>query len=226
MQTHGSEEASYRQRKRGDRREDDGSSRKNKPVQVDVQRGIVGTGKEPDKWTWELETSGDFSVRSIRMYLDVARLTVAAHSTRWNRLPSRSQLVLRGVDVESVLYLLCQEEEEPVLHLLFGCSMARQVWQRVARWIQIDIPVFDSSVDMVDWVDSQPIARFVRSKVDSICMVVIWVLWTYRNATLFNPEKAKKNLLFDNIRDDSFNCFVVRNSKVRISWVDWLQYPI
>ena len=122
--------------------------------------------------------------------------------------------------MESVLCPVCHEEEESVSHLLFSCATTRQLWQRVARWIQIDIPLFDSSVDMVNWVDSQPMARFVRCKVDSICMVVIWVLWTYRNATVFNPERAKKHILFDNIRDYSFNWFVVRNYKVRISWVD------
>ena len=75
-------------------------------------------------------------------------------------------------------------------------------------------------------MDSQPMARFVRCKVDSICMVVMWVLWTYRNAMLFNPERAKKNLLFDNICDYSFNWFVIRKYKVRISWVDCPQNPI
>ncbi|KAL4590496.1 hypothetical protein LXL04_003427 [Taraxacum kok-saghyz] len=72
-----------------------------------------------DKWTWELETSGDFTVQSIRSYLDGDRLPVAAHSTRWNRsvpikiniflwrvilnrLPSRAQLVSRGIHMESV----------------------------------------------------------------------------------------------------------------------------
>ncbi|KAL4577899.1 hypothetical protein LXL04_014014 [Taraxacum kok-saghyz] len=144
--------------------------------------------------------------------------------TNWrailNRLPSRTQLVFRGVAVESVLCPLCQEEEETVYHLLFECSTARQVWQRVATWIQRDIPLFDSPGGMIAWVDSHPLVRFIRVKLDSICTVVLWVLWTYRNAKLFNPERAKKHLLFYNIREFSFNWFVVRNSTVRISWVD------
>ncbi|KAL4580425.1 hypothetical protein LXL04_016617 [Taraxacum kok-saghyz] len=115
---------------------------------------------------------------------------------------------------------------EDVSHLLFRCIISRQVWSRVVMWIQMDIPHLQSSSDLVTWADSHPVLRSVRSKVESICMVVIWILWTYRNALVFSPEKAKKQFLFDSIRELSFNWFVSRNPKVRIFWVDWLQNPV
>ena len=203
----------------------------------------VSLSHTPDRWTWDLDHSGEFSVRFLRQHLDGIRLPVVAQPTRWNRavpikinvflwrvmlnrLSCRSQLVLRGIDVESVLCPCCQEEEETVSHLFFGCIIARQVWSRMESWIQMDIPQFHSPIELVNWVDSHPVGRLVRSKVESICMVVIWVLWTYRNALVFNPEKAKKQFIFDSIRDLSFNWFVSRNHKVKMFWVDWLQNPV
>ncbi|KAL4557110.1 hypothetical protein LXL04_035280 [Taraxacum kok-saghyz] len=102
----------------------------------------VSLSHTPDRWTWELDHSGEFSVRSLRQHLDSIWLPIVAQPTRWNgavpikinvfigkvmlnRLPCRSQLVLRGIDVESVFCPCYQEEEETVSHLFFGCIIAR-----------------------------------------------------------------------------------------------------
>ncbi|KAL4573164.1 hypothetical protein LXL04_019961 [Taraxacum kok-saghyz] len=63
----------------------------------------------------------------------------------------------------------------------------------VARWLQLDVPDFISAANMVDWVDSRPVARMERSIVDVVCSTVIWVLWTYRNAVVFKKTNFKKN---------------------------------
>ncbi|KAL4557747.1 hypothetical protein LXL04_035935 [Taraxacum kok-saghyz] len=109
--------------------------------------GFSSLSQRPDIWSWELDPSGDFTVRSSQKYLDGLRL------------PCRVNLVMRGVDVDSVLCPMCQEEEESVSHLLVGCITAWQVWHSGALWIQMAIPQFESRSDMVNWVDSHLLAR-------------------------------------------------------------------
>ncbi|CAH1442393.1 unnamed protein product [Lactuca virosa] len=59
------------------------------------------------------------------------------------------------------------------------CSVADQVWSRVGHWLHLDLPAFSSIRDVVDWVDSRPMVHMERSTVESVFMVVIWVLWTH-----------------------------------------------
>lgn len=42
-------------------------------------------GSQPDRWNWELDNSGIFSVSSIRRYIDDFRLLVGGIVTRWNK---------------------------------------------------------------------------------------------------------------------------------------------
>ena len=60
------------------------------------------------------------------------KVNIFAWRVRLNRLPSRVNLVARGVDVDSVICPCCEEEEEDINHLLFRCVLARQFWHRVA----------------------------------------------------------------------------------------------
>jgi len=80
----------------------------------------VTLGSEPDKWEWNLEPDGMFSVSSTRTYIDDNILIVGITGTRWcklvpiklnilmwrvlwNRIPTKVNLVHRGVYVPSIL---------------------------------------------------------------------------------------------------------------------------
>ncbi|KAL4557552.1 hypothetical protein LXL04_035734 [Taraxacum kok-saghyz] len=97
--------------------------------------------------------------------------------------------------------------------------MTVQMWQKVAVWIQCPVPAFMSMVDLVEWVDARPVMGQKRSIVDSIFMVVIWVLWTYRNVVVFQRTNYRKQDIFDNIRDYSFVWFSARNNTINMSRV-------
>lgn len=98
-----------------------------------------------------------------------------------------------------------------------------QVWRCIASWLDVDIPSFSS---MIDWVDARSNARMERIIIESVCMVVIWVVWTYQNAFLFSSSKPRKQLLFDSVVETSFRWFTFRNSKARINWVEWMKNSI
>lgn len=63
--------------------------------------------------------------------------------------------------------------------------------------LDLDIPDFSSISIMLEWMDARPIAHMERVIIKSVFMVVIWVLWTYRNALLFSSSKPRKDRLFD-----------------------------
>ncbi|GJT80314.1 RNA-directed DNA polymerase, eukaryota [Tanacetum coccineum] len=100
---------------------------------------------------WNLESSGDFSVKSARVFIDDSLLPKLDTSTRWvnvvpikinifawrvclDKLPTRLNLSVRGVDIPSILCPLCSITVESSLHLFFSCHLARQLMLKVARW--------------------------------------------------------------------------------------------
>ncbi|KAL4572318.1 hypothetical protein LXL04_019090 [Taraxacum kok-saghyz] len=174
-----------------------------------VLLGSISLSRSPDSWSWELDPSVEFTVRSIRRHLDGIRLPAVNQATRCNRfvpikiniflwrvlldrLPCRPNILVRGVDVDSVLSHLCpifQEVEESISYLLFG---------------GITLDIF-STMEMVNWVEQKPAARLEKNKMESICIIVIWILWTYPNVIIFRQGQSRKQFLFDIIHDHSVN---------------------
>ncbi|GKC33866.1 RNA-directed DNA polymerase, eukaryota, reverse transcriptase zinc-binding domain protein, partial [Tanacetum coccineum] len=111
-----------------------------------------------DTWIWSLDGADGFSVASVRQLVDSHILVVDQFATRWNRcvpikinvfmwrlllnkLPSRVNLDRRGIDVGSILCPICQDDVESVYHLYFSCEMAKDLWDLLAKWWELDIPV-------------------------------------------------------------------------------------
>ncbi|GJW09363.1 RNA-directed DNA polymerase, eukaryota [Tanacetum coccineum] len=108
-----------------------------------------------DRWIWRLDSSGLFSVKSAREFIDESFLPKSDTSTRWvkyipikinifawrvslDKLPSRLNLSLRGLDILSILCPLCSIAVESSSHLLFACHLARQLMKKVTRWWELE----------------------------------------------------------------------------------------
>nr|KAJ0208844.1 hypothetical protein LSAT_V11C400207080 [Lactuca sativa] len=196
-----------------------------------------------DLWRWSLGVEDMFSVKSARSRLDLMSFSMGDSPTRWNislpikinifiwrlilnRLPTRSNLHHRGIDVSTILCPCCGEVIEDGVHLFLKCSMTRQLWLKFARWIDLTVPSFNSIEDVFEWIDSEVVANARRLIIDTTCATLIWVLWTYRNALVFGIVKYKKELMFDSIVSFSFNWFCSMNRKVKKTITGWLQNPL
>ncbi|GJT21440.1 RNA-directed DNA polymerase, eukaryota, reverse transcriptase zinc-binding domain protein [Tanacetum coccineum] len=117
-----------------------------------------------DKWTWRLDSSGVFSVKSEREFIDDYLLSKADVPTRrvksipikinifaWrvslDKLPTRLNLSLRGLDIPSIISPLCSIVVESSSHLLFSCQLARQLLFKVAHWWELEYQDFLSYDD-------------------------------------------------------------------------------
>ena len=114
--------------------------------QISALREILATvivSDQRDRWFWSLDGSGEFSVASARNYIDSKTLVVDHSSTRWNTLvpikvniftwrislnkvPS-DNLDKRGIDINSLLFPVCDLEIETVGHLFFSCQMTQDI---------------------------------------------------------------------------------------------------
>ncbi|GKA66100.1 RNA-directed DNA polymerase, eukaryota, reverse transcriptase zinc-binding domain protein [Tanacetum coccineum] len=117
-----------------------------------------------DTWTWIPDIAKGFSVASVRQLIDSCLSVGNPQATRWiqaipikvnvflwrlflNKLPSRVNLDKKGIDLDSLLCPVCNEDVETVNHLFFSCDMAKDLWSLLARWWGLDIPVCSTILD-------------------------------------------------------------------------------
>ncbi|GKC34088.1 RNA-directed DNA polymerase, eukaryota, reverse transcriptase zinc-binding domain protein [Tanacetum coccineum] len=104
-----------------------------------------------DRWKWELESLGDFSVASVRKVIEDKTLPEVDSKTRWikyvpikvnvhawkvktNSIPTRFNVSRRGIGIESIMCAICDNGPEMSSHLFFSCCMVRQIARLITRW--------------------------------------------------------------------------------------------
>ncbi|GJY27579.1 RNA-directed DNA polymerase, eukaryota [Tanacetum coccineum] len=106
-----------------------------------------------DRWCWSLEGSQEFLVKSSRILIDNTILPKAEvynldglefrsqskvmfrlDGFCLDKLPTRANLSLRGMDISSIACPLCNSVVESTSHIFFACPLARQVWRKILIW--------------------------------------------------------------------------------------------
>ncbi|GJW47023.1 RNA-directed DNA polymerase, eukaryota [Tanacetum coccineum] len=172
---------------------------------VDKVNSVV-LSNTSDRWVWSIDSSGDFSVKSARSLIDDFILPAVGSPTRWvkavpikinilawkvclDRLPTRLNLSLRGIDIPSISCPICSSAGETCAHLLFSCSMAKALYSKVARWCEMEIPFFDSYEDWLNWFVSLRFSKAFKDMLEGIFFVMWWEIWKFRNQILFGTNQ-------------------------------------
>ncbi|GJW91788.1 RNA-directed DNA polymerase, eukaryota, reverse transcriptase zinc-binding domain protein [Tanacetum coccineum] len=194
-----------------------------------------------DRWSWSLEGSGNFLVASVRKYIDDNKLTGASSATRWvkavpikinvmawkvrlNALSTRLNISHRGLELQSILCLNCDKDVESTSHIFFGCSMARDLSRKIASWWDICYSEFSSYEEWLDWLLNLRIHSRYKEVLEGVFYIMWWLVWSFRNKSLFGPSIPYKVAIFDDLISRSFYWCRYRR-KASFSWVDWLKNP-
>ncbi|GKA69480.1 RNA-directed DNA polymerase, eukaryota, reverse transcriptase zinc-binding domain protein [Tanacetum coccineum] len=205
--------------------------------------GDVVLSDQRDSWKWSLHASVGFSVASVRLLVDEHTLEVDNVATRWNKcipikvniflwrlglnkLPSKINLQRKGIDVGSVLCPICQDDVESVNHLFFNCDMAKHLWNLLAKWWDLDIPVCANILEWYSWLDSLRASTKVRTFLEGVGGTLLWSIWSFRNRLVFSSPPPKKALLWDSVVSQSYLWISSRNPKSKFSWIGWLHNPV
>ncbi|PWA53381.1 RNA-directed DNA polymerase, eukaryota [Artemisia annua] len=180
---------------------------------------------ENDRFVWSLNKDGVFSVASVRQEIDKSRTNVAASKTRWikcipikvnitawkvkmDALPLRFNMSRRGIDIASISCPLCESGVENSAHLFLSCSVADHIYRKIARWWNIPYVGLSSYTDWLGWINSARLPGNLKAVLEGVIYVMWWVLWNFRNKTLFENEGLLKGVIFDNIVSYSYTWWV------------------
>nr|GEW01590.1 RNA-directed DNA polymerase, eukaryota [Tanacetum cinerariifolium] len=169
-----------------------------------------------DRWVSSVSSDGDFSVKEVRNVIDDLSLPTHSESTRWVKgvpikinifawrarrdcLPTRINLIRRGITLESSSCPLCLTGEEDVSHVLFRCSLARAVLRRVCRWWDLVWQSWSSFSEWSSWFSSIRLSSKVKSLLKGVFYVALWYIWGLRNRSIFDSTPPTRSVIFDDI---------------------------
>ncbi|KAJ9565573.1 hypothetical protein OSB04_001539 [Centaurea solstitialis] len=203
----------------------------------------IKLGDEDERWNWELETDGIYSVSSLHYALDDMCLGRSGVRTTWNkivpiktrilmwrtklnRIPTKSNLVRRGISLENDFCPLCNSSPETTMHLFVDCDRTKEVRRVLNTWWKI-FSVDGSSLDsLLSQTTQSTGVHGDRSKTETLKEVVLHAylgaIWRNRNETVFNQASFIPSRVANDIQAEAFLWFRYRsNLGCGISWLDW-----
>ncbi|GKA14749.1 serine/threonine protein kinase, putative isoform 1, partial [Tanacetum coccineum] len=140
-----------------------------------------------DRWTWTLESSGDFSVASVRKSIDDKSIPVVDYKTRWIKyVPIKVNVhAWKGAETSS--------------HLFFSCCMVRQVVRLITCWLDVPYIEFESYDGWLAWLMNLRLPYKNKMMLERVFYVMWWHLWMFRNKTIFEAKAPAKALFFDDV---------------------------
>ncbi|GJV42591.1 RNA-directed DNA polymerase, eukaryota [Tanacetum coccineum] len=203
--------------------------------------GTTTLSSSSDRWFCDLIGDGVFRVKEIRSTLDDLFLPSSGDATRWvkyvpikvnvfvwrarlDRLPTRGNLVTRGVTLDSSLCPVCGLTLEDSQHLFFRCDLAKYISQRICRWWNLLWVDVSSFVDWYSWFASIRLSVKLKTMLEGVFYTSWWHIWSFRNRLIFDVSPPRRSVIFDDIVSSSFN-WCVNRCISSFSWEFWLKNP-
>ncbi|GKC06057.1 RNA-directed DNA polymerase, eukaryota, reverse transcriptase zinc-binding domain protein, partial [Tanacetum coccineum] len=137
-----------------------------------------------DRWYWDLNGTCEFSVNSVSTLIDDISADVVP--TRWvklipikvnvfvckvqmDKLPTRLNLSVKGMEINSIVCPICNVGVESMSHFLFSYPMARDVLGKIFRWWDLDLTEIHSYDESLSWFSN--IRRLKRCRFGSSATV-------------------------------------------------------
>ncbi|KAL4586442.1 hypothetical protein LXL04_011078 [Taraxacum kok-saghyz] len=191
-----------------------------------------------DKWTWQLETHGDFSVKSLRRKWETENLQELQYKHWWNswvpikvnflgwraalnRLPVKAELRKRHVQLPDHLCGFCNTEEETCEHLFLQCPWAKEVWRGVEEWGGFELRNIGSIQQLLSITNHQTQPTRDKKMTNTLLLVTLWALWKSRNDRNFNGRVTPPWRTIEEIKSQSFLWIKNRGVTTIPSWVNW-----
>ncbi|KAJ9560558.1 hypothetical protein OSB04_005718 [Centaurea solstitialis] len=210
---------------------------------INLQNLMVPNGDNRG-WCWQLDDNGEFSVRSLRKFIDCLILPTADAGTTWvswatskanihlwrvmnNRLATMDNLIKRGVSVPSDGCKFCNSYQESADHVFAVCSTTKIVSAYLSNWIN-RWPTNACSVSdlwaRIDSISKSGVERNIRRTIGA---AFLYVIWNQRNMKTFSGAVKKETKIAEDIKFLAFDWIRCRvKSRNCVNWESWCVYAI
>ncbi|GJR56432.1 hypothetical protein Tco_1406953 [Tanacetum coccineum] len=181
-----------------------------KPMKLDFPRlyALESCKLIRDRWHWSMESTGVFSVKSVRNLLDDSLLHFVGVPTRWVKvIPIKVNVFAWRLRLDN---------------LPSQMNLSLRVRRKVLRWWHLDDLEIGSYDEWILWLNNLRLSSSLKTIFEGACYVMWWILWRLRNHTLFGDTLRRRETLFDDIVQLSFNWCCIR-CKSKLNWTTWMQ---
>ncbi|XP_058768559.1 uncharacterized protein LOC131642300 [Vicia villosa] len=213
-------------------------------------RGFTPSENGCDTFSWSLDEDKDFTVASITHAIDSAKsfawdyhlinslkvmwdlkllpkIKVFAWRFFIDRLPTREQLLKRGVDnVSSPDCVMCRSSFESSSHLFFTCQEAKIIWKHVFIWLGISEAINVEEIICFDVIQEKVKCCKRRILINFVWVATIWSIWLLRNAIIFKGEVFCFDVICSNIVFLSWRWMYSGYTKFRPTYYEWFKLPL
>jgi hypothetical protein len=213
---------------------------------------VLALTEERDRWCWELEDSGVFTVKSMYLALErifsletllgpqelrilsyiwksLAPSKVIAFSWRLfrNRLPTRGNLVHRGIHLigDDLNCVHCHGQEEVAAHLFLFCDVASMVWKVIFRWLGLVIIIPPNMASLYECFLGAAGNKKARIGFSLIWHATVWMLWKSRNKIIFSNGVLNPEEVVDMIKLLSWRWGLSRHKIPVCLFYEWCWDP-
>ena len=141
------------------------------------------------------------------------------------RIPTRSNLANRNVDLHSVLCPICNEEIEMEEQVFVKCEIAKKTWTEVLKWWNICNVRLENINDIFSLKDQVNFSPSTTKIFDAVIHSTIWILWRFRNDTTFALKRPSKDLILHDVKKFTFSWISNRIKKAKCNALEWFCNP-
>ncbi|XP_071726751.1 uncharacterized protein [Rutidosis leptorrhynchoides] len=196
-----------------------------------------------DGWVWGANNGRQFTTKKLTTLIDSKTICAGANASeslrnnlvpkkievfiwraRKKRLPVRTELDKRGVDLHSVCCSLCDDAIETVDHSLMSCKKAFDVWTKVFEWWGLgnisNLTIEDLFLGNLNQGASSG---------GEIWQAVVWsscyLIWWNRNQMVFKNKCWNTPAALSEIQVKCFEWIAKRHTRKTIDWHNWFHNP-
>ncbi|XP_076908689.1 uncharacterized protein LOC143565672 [Bidens hawaiensis] len=174
-----------------------------------------------DSWVWDLDYGEGFSVKSLKEIFAINLGLEESHLFEWNnfvpkkvgilawraemeRIPVLFSLAKRGVEVESIICPVCEEDLETAEHMLVSCEFAQSIWSIISVWCKVPTIFAFSTRDLLELHKHALLSSRKAKTFHAVCLTTIWCLWCVRNRWVFERKPPRLRSVIAEIKFRNF----------------------
>ncbi|XP_071700071.1 uncharacterized protein [Rutidosis leptorrhynchoides] len=177
-----------------------------------------------DSWKWLLDNNGSFGTKILTGIVDDKKLNtqtifkdtvrnkaipqkinIFSWKEKMGRLPTRSELDKRGIDLNTTLCPLCNDHVENLEHALTKCHHVKNVWISFLKWWNLHFINVSNLNDALISDQNPPSTSIGKTIWQASKWIACYTIWKYRNAKVFRNKEWMPNMIISEIQLSSFN---------------------
>ena len=120
---------------------------------------------------------------------------------------------------------MCEDDLDTEDHILVLCCVAKNTWCEVLKWWKIEDISLDSINDVLTFASRSNLAPKLSKVLDVVVQSTLWILWHFRNDSIFASTRPNRSLILNDVKLYSFNWISNRLRKASFNWIEWLSNP-